>query len=192
MTIELRGNWKKGFAYDVYTLRSVYLGQNQYGHDQFDNTYSDIGELVRQLKYRNDKSVVGKIIDLVEKIKEFKNFDAIIPIPATKKQRPYQPVDELALELGKRHDVKVLTGLLTKKAGGPELKNVDDPGERRELLKDVISLSGDDDISGQNVLLLDDVYRSGATLSVATDILLNQAKVKSVCVFTMTKTRSNR
>jgi len=26
MTIEIEGNWDKGFAYDVHTLDSVYLG----------------------------------------------------------------------------------------------------------------------------------------------------------------------
>ena len=45
------------------------------------------------------------------------------------------------------------------------------------------------DISGKNVLLLDDLYRSGATLTVATEVLL-EAGAKSVVVLTLTKTRS--
>jgi len=192
MTIKIKGNWKKGFAYDVHTLDSVYLGPDEYGHKHFDNTYSEMGELVKQLKYKNDKSAVGKIVDLLEKFNGIENFDAIIPIPSTNKNRAYQPVDEVAQELGKRNGVKVLVGLLSKKAGGKELKNVNDPDERKELLKDAITLSGDSDISGQNILLLDDLYRSGATLSVATDILLEEAKVESVSVLAMTKTRVKR
>lgn len=192
MTIEIKGNWKKGFAYDVHTLDSVYLGPDEYGHDRFKNTYSEMGELVNQLKYKNDKSAVGKIVDLLSKYKGIEKFDAIIPILSTKKNRAYQPVDEVAQELGKRNGVKVLVGLLTKKAGGQELKNVNDPDKRKELLEDAISLSGDPDISGQNVLLLDDLYRSGATLSVVTNLLLEEAKVESVSVLTMTKTRVKR
>ena len=192
MTIEIKGNWKKGFAYDVHTLDSVYLGPDEYGHDRFENTYSEMGELVKQLKYKNDKSAVKKIVDLLKKYKGIEKFDAIIPIPSTKKNRAYQPVNEIATELGERNGVKVLVGLFTKKAGGPELKNVNDPDKRKELLKDAISLSGDSDISGQNVLLLDDLYRSGATLSVATEILIEEAKVASGSVLTMTKTRVKR
>lgn len=192
MTIEIIGNWKKGFAYDEHTLSSYYLGPDQFGHDRWETERTEMGELVYQLKNKNDKSAVGKIVDLLEKYKGIENFDAIIPVPSTKKNRAYQPVDEIAIELGKRNGVEVLVGLLTKETGGQELKNVDDPDKRKELLKDAISLSDDSDISGQNVLLLDDLYRSGSTLSVATDILLEKAKVESVSVLTMTKTRVKR
>ena len=192
MTIEVKGNWKKGLAYDVHTLSSTYLGPDEFGHDRWDSTRSEMGKLVYQLKYKNDKSAVGKIVDLITgKIKGIENFDLIIPIPSTKKNRPYQPVDEIAKELGRRKRVKVLN-YLTKEAGGVELKNVDDPKEREKLLKGMISMSNDYDIFGKTVLLLDDLYRSGATLSVATDVLYKKAKVKSVSVLTMTKTRSRR
>ena len=77
MTIEIKGNWKKGFAYDVHTLDSVYLGPDEYGHDRFENTYSEMGELVKQLKYKNDKSAVKKIVDLLKKYKGIEKFDAI-------------------------------------------------------------------------------------------------------------------
>ena len=192
MTIEVEGNWKKGLAYDVHTLSSTYLGPDEFGHDRWDTTRSEMGNLVYQLKYKNHKSIVRKIVDLItRKIKGIEKFDLIIPIPSTKKNRPYQPVEEIANELGRRKRVKVLN-LLTKAAGGSELKNIDDQKEREKLLKARISISGDYDISGKKVLLLDDLYRSGTTLSAATNVLYNQAQVDSVCVLTMTKTRSRR
>ena len=192
MTIEVKGNWKKGLAYDVHTLSSTYLGPDEFGHDRWDSTRSEMGKLVYQLKYKNDKLVVGKIVDLITgKIKGIEKFDLIIPIPSTKKNRPYQPVEEIARELGRRKRIKVLN-LLGKEAGGAELKNVDDQKEREKLLKGRIFISDDFDISGKNVLLLDDLYRSGATLSTATDVLYKKAKVENVCVLTMTKTRSRR
>ena len=114
MTIEIKGNWDKGFSYDVHTLDSVYLGPDESGHNQFKNTRSEMGELVFRLKYRNDKSVIKEIVDLLGKYKGISKFDAIIPTPSSKKNRPYQPVDEIALELGKRIDVEVLIGFLEK------------------------------------------------------------------------------
>jgi len=192
MTIELKGNWRKGFAHDVHTLDSVYMGVDEYGHEQWDTTRSEMGELVYRIKYQRDKSVIGKIVDLLGKYKGIETMDAIIPMPSTKKHRVTQPVNEIARELGKRLNVPVLEDALEKRAGGRELKNVDDPDKRKELLKGRMALTGKRNLAGKNVLLLDDLYRSGSTLSVATDILYQNAKVKDVFVLTMTKTRSRR
>lgn len=192
MTIEIEGNWDKGFAYDVHTLDSIYLGPDEFGHKQFDTTRSEMGGLVYQLKYRNDKSVTKKIVDRLEKYKGIQKFDAIIPAPYSSKSRLYQPVDEISLELGERMGVNVLIGFLKKKEGGRELKNITVREERIQELKEVIFIASEKNISGQKVLLLDDLYRSGATLTVATEILYNQAKASIVSVLTMTKTKSNR
>ena len=69
MAIKLEGNWDKGFAYDVHTLDSVYLGTDEFGHDQFKNTRSEMGELVFRLKYRYDKYTTKNIVDLLSKYK---------------------------------------------------------------------------------------------------------------------------
>jgi competence protein ComFC len=119
-------------------------------------------------------------------------MDAIIPIPSTNKHRATQPVNAIAKELGRRLDVPVIEDALEKSAGGPQLKNVEDADERKELLKEHMALTGNHDLSEMNVLLLDDLYRSGSTLKVATDLLYDQAKCKNVYVLTMTKTRSRR
>jgi predicted amidophosphoribosyltransferase len=192
MTIEIEGNWDKGFAYDVHTLESVYLGPDEFGHKRFETTRSIMGELVYKLKYKNDKSVTKYIVDLLDKFKGIAKFDAIIPAPHSKQNRPYQPVDEIAIELGKRRNVDVLTGFLEKKEGTKELKDISNLEDRIQGLKEVTFISSEKNISGQKVLLLDDLYRSGATLSVSTDLLYEQAKVSSVSILTMTKTKSNR
>jgi predicted amidophosphoribosyltransferase len=178
MTIELKGNWKKGFAFDVHTLDSVYLGVDEHGHDRWANTRSEMGQLVYDLKYGKDQTALEKIVDLLDKMKGIETIDYIVPIPPTNPSRQLQPVSQIARELGKRRGVRVLDGLLLKKRGGPELKNVEDPTERRELLRKSLILSKDYDISGTNVLLVDDLYRSGATLSAATSSFSTKAKRK--------------
>ena len=50
MCYKLEGNWRGGWAFDIHTLSSQYLGKDEYGHNRFDNEYSDMGELVHQLK----------------------------------------------------------------------------------------------------------------------------------------------
>jgi len=190
MRYKLKGNWKKGLAVDLHTLASTYLGPNEYGHPQFDNTYSDMGKLVHRLKYDHDKSAIPEIIALLEPITGIENLDAIIPVPSSK-ARAKQPVDQIAKALGAQRGVPVLKGYLTK-TGGAELKGIDDPAERAEALAGTITITGKQDISGQRVLLLDDLYRSGATLNACCSVLLKQAGIESVSVLTMTKTRSNR
>jgi len=102
------------------------------------------------------------------------------------------PVLEIANEIGRRKGVKVLDKLLIKRPGGQELKNVTDIEERRAILKKSLTLSTEYDVTGKNILLIDDLYRSGATLSVATELLYEIGKVKGVYVLAMTKTRSKR
>lgn len=192
MAIKLEGNWKNGLAFDVHTLSSTYLGANEYGYDQWENTRSEIGELLYQLKYRADARKVRKIVKLLDKIKGIDSMDYLIPVPSTNKQRRVQPVVEIARALGEYRGVEVLEDVLCKRAGGPELKNVTDVEEREALLRESIYLEQCDTIAGKNVLLIDDLYRSGATLRVATELLYVRGGVNDVFVLTMTKTRSNR
>lgn len=190
MRHRLEGNWTKGLAFDLHTVASVYLGPDEFGHDRFDNTRSEIGELVYQLKYKNDQSAVARIIELLSAIKGIENFDAIIPVPSSK-ARAVQPVDAIAKALGEQRGVPVLEGYLIKE-GNAELKGIHDPEERLKALESTIKISGKQDISGQRVLLLDDLYRSGATLNACCNVLKEQGGVGDISVLTMTKTRSNR
>lgn len=192
MAIDLKGNWKKGFAFDVHTLDSTYLGVDELGRARWESERSEMGQLVYDLKYRNERAAVGKIVDLLDKMKGIETMDCIVPIPPTRPGRSVEPVTEIARELGRRTGVKVLDDILLKRPGGPELKDVDDPTERSALLRKSLILSKDSNVSGKNVLLVDDLYRSGATLSVATEILLRRGKALAVYVLTMTKTRSRR
>ncbi|MCF7731836.1 MAG: hypothetical protein K9N23_09115 [Akkermansiaceae bacterium] len=47
-------------------------------------------------------------------------------------------------------------------------------------------------LEGRNVLLLDDLFRSGATLAEAAREILKNGRAKSLVAITLTKTRSNR
>lgn len=191
MVITLEGNWRTGKAYDLHTVASAHLGVDEFGHDRFENTRSEMGELVYRLKYKSDKSALPKIVAFLDTIKGIENFDFIVPIPPTKKNRPIRPVELIAVALGEKRGVKVLPNLLANE-GDEELKGVTDPVARNELLEKALKLSGKESVAGKKILLVDDLYRSGATLRIATDLLYRQGKAAAVSVLTMTKTRSNR
>ncbi|MEL7042511.1 MAG: phosphoribosyltransferase family protein [Pseudomonadota bacterium] len=191
MVEKLEGNWAVGKAFDIHTISSEYLGVDDTGRDRFDNTRSKMGQLVYDLKYGQKPDAVAKIVDLLDTIKGIEGFDALIPIPPTNKERKHQPVQLIAAELGKRREVAVLDDLVAN-SGDAELKGVTDPVARLDLLRKALSLNEGERVKDKQVLLIDDLYRSGSTLQVATDILLNEAGAARVCVLTMTKTRSNR
>jgi competence protein ComFC len=191
MGYKIKNNWKSGIAYDIHTISSTYLGKDEFGHDKYDTKRSEMGELVYQLKYKHDDTVVQKIVDLLLQIKGLEKMDCLIAIPPSNLKRKHQPVFLVATELGKRLNIPVYTDYLIKNTT-VELKSVTDPTKRVELLKKSMSIYKKYNISNQNVLLIDDLYRSGSTLQVATDLLYNNCNVKDVYVLTMTKTRSNR
>jgi predicted amidophosphoribosyltransferase len=190
--IDLRGNWVKGTAFDFHTLSSEYLGQDEYGHDRYRNTRSEMGELVYQLKYQHDSSVINKIVDLLQTIKYFNKMDVVIPIPPSNKNRANQPVYAIATEFGKRFNIAVYLDILEKSKGSQELKGIANPDERQKALKNSMHIAKNYDLSGKSILLIDDLYRSGSTLKVATELLYSEASAKNVYALTMTKTRSNR
>lgn len=186
--IEIKGNWDRGLAYEEHTLGSTYLGIDENGRDRFENQRSEMGELIYHLKYRQKKENVEKIIDIiVNNINGIEKFDVIIPAPPSK-NRPFQPVEELAKELGKRKAVQVLN--ILKKTDSQELKDISDPIERRQALEKSMSLVENYDFSGKKILLLDDLYRSGSTLYTATKILKDKTNPLAVGVLAMTKTRN--
>lgn len=83
MTIRIPGNWKKGFAHDIHTLDSVYLGVDEYGYDRWENTRSEMGELLYDLKCHGRSENVEKIVDMLNRYKGIEEMDAIVPVPSS-------------------------------------------------------------------------------------------------------------
>ena len=193
MAIEIIGNWAKGYALDLHTTGSEYLGDNQYGNPIFNTKRSEVGQLLYDLKYRGDKRAIPKIINIVKEcITGINNFDYIISIPPSKTDRPFQPVKLICMELASEYNIPFLHDAVIKSKNTEELKNITDIDRRKEILKDALSFNTDYDLKGKNVLVIDDLYRSGSTLTAVTDLLYKKGNVSCVCAVVLTKTRSNR
>ena len=61
--IPISGPWCQGWALDLHTLSSVFIGDDSFGNPQFDNKRSEIGELLYQFKYRGDRADIGMTVD---------------------------------------------------------------------------------------------------------------------------------
>jgi competence protein ComFC len=191
--IPLVGPWQKGFALDKHTLSSVFLGSDEFGHDIFDTKRSEVGELLYRLKYRNDETVLPEIVETVARFVRYSwkiadTINGIVPVPPSKTDRRIQPVLELAKGVGAQLNIPVLDTLVTKIKSTSPLKNIDDYQQRPVELRDAFSVNRSL-ANGKTILLVDDLYQSGATLNAITKALQDQGNVKTVFALTVTKTR---
>lgn len=191
---KITGAWDEGFALDIHTVSSTPIGYD--GHTVFDTKRSALGELLYKLKYQADKSVLDDILDtvvefLLEKWKVVESLDLIVPMPPSDVKRRSQPVLDLVRGLSSRTGVTVSEHALVKIKDTPQLKNVDDYQERARLLSDALEAKTSL-VQGKTVLLVDDLYRSGATMNAASLALRQMGKAKTIYVLALTRTRSKR
>jgi len=185
------GKWSQGYALDLHTVSSVFLGHDQYGHAHYDNTYSEVGQLLFRLKYRSNQSGVEELAEAVERfMKEWNpGADIIVPVPPSN-QRAVQPVFVLAEAISKRLGLP-LANCVKRARNIPQLKNVYDLDERLKLL-DGLHEVDTPATQDKKILLFDDLYRSGATMNAITAALYEQGKAAEVFALTITRTRSNQ
>lgn len=187
--IEVKGNWKLGYALDVHVVEATYLGDNEYGHAQFDTMRSEIGELVYKLKNSDSRQGIKELTEVASTfIKKLGfNFDVIVPILPSKK-RGFQPVPVLAAEIAKACNIDVAQPVKKIKET-PQAKNIKDLTERLKVLEGAFVIEDSSLVRGKSVLLFDDLFGSGATLTVITELML-KAGANSVSVLTLTKTKT--
>jgi len=186
----LYGEFVSGYALDIHTISSTYVGVNEQGHDVYDTVRSELGDLLYRLKYRYDQNAGNEIAAVAAAFlgRAKTKLDALVPVPPSG-ARPLQPVILLANAIGAAVPLAVIDCVTTTRAT-EQLKGVTDKARRTELLAGLHSVDGSQ-TQGKNILLFDDLFRSGATLNAITDLLIGEGKAASVRVLTITKTRSN-
>lgn len=183
----------KGYALDLHTIKSEFSGYGPSGHPCFDTEYTELGTLVNRLKYKKEKDALDEIVNTASKFivsKEW-DIDLIVPVPPSQADREFQPVYEIAKRIGSRLDIRVSLDCVAKQKKTPELKSIDGYAERIKLLKGAFAVNTRI-LEGKRVLLLDDLYRSGATLDVIADTIIKEGEAEKVYALTITKTRRNR
>ena len=185
------GRWRQGYALDLHTLSSVFIGNNEFGHPEFETTRSDIGELLFKLKNRADTSTVNEIVAAVaELMGEWKpELDVIVPVPPST-LRVVQPVLLLAEAIGTELGISV-ANCVRRLHEIAQLKNVYDLDKRLELLSGLHEVE-ESATRQKRVLLFDDLYRSGATMNAIAIELYDRRKASDVLALTITRTRSNQ
>lgn len=185
------GKWRDGYALDLHTVRSIFVGDDEFGHPRFETERTGVGELLYRLKNKSDQTVVPEIVDAaVEFLKAWNpRIDLIVPVPPSTK-RAVQPVLVLANAISTRLGSPVAESV-SKKREVPQLKNVYDLDQRAKLVEDLFAIDIPA-VQGKSLLLFDDLFRSGATMNAITGELYETGKASDVFALAITRTRSNR
>lgn len=191
--IQIAGAWRSGWALDLHTTSSVLIGYDQNGREQFDTKRSEIGELVYQLKYKNQTQMADQIAAAMAKFLSDKptlvsQIGLVVPMPAST-PRPVQPVSAIAHKLAQLLQKPFSETAIKKTKETPSLKSITDISHRREVLDG--AFTGDSaQLSRRGILLIDDLYRSGSTANAVT-LALIAAGASPVYFIAATKTRSH-
>ena len=184
----IRGPWDSGWVLNKHSINSVFLGYDEYGYRRFNTTHTEVGEALYQLKYKNDWTQCKPLAQAIAEhiYPKFANVGFIVPMPASE-SRPSQPVTEIAKELGVLVNVPVFDNVLSKKTSGTSLKNLQTKDEKMKTIADSFSVHDGISNDGQwNVLLVDDLFDTGATMEAATKALRSYSKVGKIYVAALT------
>lgn len=173
---QLPGPWDAGWALGFH---SQFTGANW--------KRSDAGELAYRLKYQDDLSVLPKLVEqaaaLIADHPELAQVDAIVPVPPST-PRLHDPVSSFAKALSTRFGLAYLPVLVKSRQTSPQ-KELHTLAQKRKNVAGAFELQLS--IRGKRLLVVDDLFDSGATLEEIYHLLQRVGATK-VCVLTLTRT----
>lgn len=144
------------------------------------NKGGKVQNLIHHLKYKGDKEVgeyIGKQYgyDLRE-VEHFQSIDFIVPVPLhpkKEKKRGYNQSEWFAKGLSTTMGIPINTEILYRKENS-ETQTKKGRYDRWENVNEVFGVKQEAKIAGKNILLVDDVITTGATLEACAEVLLKQ------------------
>ena len=182
--IRIYGSWDEGFDVDNHMLKSEFLGYDDNQKEIFENTRTEIGELVYKFKYQKNKDCLKDIVDFLKEILDSWNLkdkiNLVIPVPPSNKKRLYQPVFEIAKAISEYLEKECKLDLLIK---NNNLQVKDGNNVKGTIKPNTIN----QDLG--NILIIDDLFSTGATLNEVCKVLKSNNNVGKIYCLVLTKTK---
>lgn len=153
-----------------------------------------ISDLICLFKYKEKIRLSNffgqKMIEFIKNYALLNNIDIIVPIPLHKRrlrEREFNQAEILAQIISKEYNLELKSKALTR----VHMKNVQSKLDRSERFKNIQgAFKIEQDIfENKNILLIDDVFTTGATLSEAA-LVLKKARAKQVNAFTLARAKN--
>jgi competence protein ComFC len=165
----------------------------------YDYRHPSVKKAVWFLKYKRRKKLAavmaealyGRIVEELADLMVLENFDSpiLIPVPLSPsrlRERGYNQAEIICRELIKIDDhknFKLDCNVLFKPKDSPHQAHIENRRERLQNIVGTFALKNTGYILGKNIILIDDVITTGATLSEARKVL-REAGARKVIAFT--------
>lgn len=186
--IAVEGPWVEGFVLDRHTIKSIYLGDDDFGKPRFDTTRTALGERVYQFKNRrgSPEEIVETAIWFVRQ--QWPDPVDCVVYPPPSVSRTHQPAEILAARIARVLGVAAPRAVVIKRDNTPQMKNFP-ARERHAVLSSAIEARHVSAVQGKRVLLVDDLWETGSTLRVVGEVLVSMG-VAELRVLAMTYTKT--
>lgn len=156
-----------------------------YSYGSYDGPLRD---LIHLFKYSGIESMAGPLSRLmVRALPRDERFDLVLPVPMhwlKRWRRGFNQAELLAKPVARHLGVPLTRNLCRKRRGHVQAGL--NHAERLENLKNVFSVSAPGALAGKRVLLIDDVFTTGATLRAAAGVL-REAGALRICAMTLAR-----
>ena len=172
----------------------------------FDYRHPVVKKAVWLLKYKGHRSLAkifaesiwSRMQEEIYELEAFENFKnpILVPIPLSRKrfrERGFNQAEKICEELVKlarsnlRHGVdaklEMEKNVLAKPKNTEHQARIENRKERMQNVVDSFAIGNEERVSGQNIILIDDVTTTGATLKEAKKVL-REAGAKKIIAFT--------
>lgn len=178
--IPLEGSFDFGYALGHYSDRtSAHTEKTQ------------IGKLLHRFKYQfnQDAGVIlaNLVAELINSSNLFKSSDLMLTVPSSFTSRPFDPVSFLAENISFGTGIRWEKGVIKRRKITGQQKRIFDRGLKEENVELLFALNDSQLINDKKILLLDNLYASGATINQISRIL-RQAQADKIFVLVLAKT----
>ncbi len=141
-------------------------------------------DAVHRLKYAGKRNLAGPLVEIMEPVlraePQFTAVDLLVPVPLSRKKllrRGFNQAALLAKKLGDRQQIEVEEKLLVKDFETSSQAGLS-RSAREQNLKGAFKVKPGKIISGRSVLLIDDVFTTGSTMSAASAALMAAGAIR--------------
>lgn len=149
-------------------------------------------EIIHLYKYANSLWVEPLVAELlVSRARvelQARDWDCLIPVPlhpARQRERGYNQASRLAAQVSKSTGIPVREGVLARSRPTPSQTRLSRK-QRERNMREAFVFKGKEEVRGQRVVLIDDVFTTGATTNACARVL-RQAGAVDVCVWTLAR-----
>ena len=175
--ITLPGPWSRGIA----------LGMHSESSPGSTDERTEIGLLLARFKYQGERRLARPLGEALAGAVQGLSFDLIVHVPSSRRST-YEPACELGRATARALRVRCLPHLLRLTRRISPQKDLVNQDGKWENVQGAFQVRRPEFVRGRRVLVVDDVYDSGATLGEACRAL-KAAGAADIAVAAVTKTR---